>query len=69
MVELVSSAGTDPPLSNTILPRTAEAGPLVPDAEARNFTIEGDVLYIRIDVLSLPAYFGRSAYAMLSWRR
>jgi Lipocalin-like domain len=37
--------------------------------QARNFTLEGDVLSIRTDVLTLPAYPGRPAYALLSWRR
>jgi hypothetical protein len=37
--------------------------------QARNFTLEVDVLYVRTDVLTLPAYPRRSAYAMLSWRR
>jgi len=37
--------------------------------QARNFALEGDVLYVRIDVVTLPAHPGRPAYAMLSWRR
>ncbi len=37
--------------------------------QARNFTFEGDVLSIRTDVLTHPAYPGRLVTAMLSWRR
>jgi Lipocalin-like domain len=37
--------------------------------QARNFTLEGDLLSIRTDVLSLPAYPGRGVSALLLWRR
>lgn len=37
--------------------------------QGRNFTVDGDLLSIRTDVLTIPTYPGRSVCAMLSWRR
>jgi Lipocalin-like domain len=37
--------------------------------QARNFTLEGEILSIHTDVVVHPAYPGRSVSFMLSWRR
>jgi hypothetical protein len=37
--------------------------------QARNFTLEGEVLSIHTDVVVHPAYPGRSVSFMLSWQR